>query len=92
MRNITPIEPACWRALACSEARASYCASAASYRLSKDVFVVPIVESELELREVQQQIFFAHVMISADNSALQSDQKFSMLFVCTSPRTYSLAR
>jgi hypothetical protein len=60
-----------WRALVCSEAPASYCASAASYRLSKDVFVVPIVESELELREVQRQIFFAHVVISADNSALQ---------------------
>jgi hypothetical protein len=66
-----PIVPARWRALACSEAHASYYASAASYGFSKDVRVLAVVEPELKLREVQRQIFLADVMIGANNAALQ---------------------
>ena len=71
MEIVIPIESACWRALACSEAPASLCASAASYCLPKDVGVPAIVETELKLREIQGQIFLAHVMIGADDSPLE---------------------
>jgi len=66
-----PIESACWRLCACSEAPASCCASAASYGLSKDVVIVPIIESELKFREVQRQVLPADVVVGADNAALQ---------------------
>jgi hypothetical protein len=77
-----PIEPARWRALACSEAPASYCASAASYGLSKDVFIVPIVEAELKFVQIQRQILLRHVVIRADDSALeQSPETINILSV-----------
>jgi hypothetical protein len=66
-----PIESACWRALACSEAPASLCASAASYGLSKDVGILSIVVAELKLREVEREIFLTHVMVRHDDSAFE---------------------
>src|SRR5713101_3269950 len=39
--------------------------------LSENIGVVSIVESELELREVQRQIFLAHFVVCADDSALE---------------------
>ena len=66
-----PIESACWRALACSEAPASCHASAPSYRNSKDVFSLAIVESKLKFVQVERQVFLAYMMIGADDSALK---------------------
>jgi len=71
VEKATPIESACWRLCACSEALASLGASAASYRISEDVCVVSIVESELKLREVQRQIFFTDVVMRSNNTTLQ---------------------
>jgi hypothetical protein len=71
MKNQIPIESACWRALACSEAPASYRASATSHRFSKDVWILAVVESELKLRKIEWQIFRAYVVIGAHHSTLQ---------------------
>src|ERR1700687_350483 len=60
-----------WRALACSEAPASCCASAASHGFSKDVGVLAIVESELKFREVKGQVLLGDMMIGSDNAALE---------------------
>src|SRR5260370_37118678 len=75
MNSRTLIEPTRWRALACSEASASYYASAASYGFSKDVGVLAVVKTELKLREVQRQIFLADVMIGSNHSALEQAPK-----------------
>jgi hypothetical protein len=71
----TPIESACWRALACSEAPASLCVSAACYRFAENIGIVPMVVAELKFREVERKIFLADVMISANDSALQQSPK-----------------
>jgi hypothetical protein len=73
---------ACWRALACSEASASCHASAASYRFSKDVGVLAVIETELKLREIQGQILLADVVISPDHAALeQTPEVFQVISV-----------
>jgi len=68
-----PIESACWRALACSEAPASYHASAASHRFPEDIGVLAVVETELKLREIQRQISLAHVVIGPHDSTLEQE-------------------
>lgn len=91
-RKVIPIESACWRALACSEAPASCCASAASYRLSKDVVIVPIVESELEFREVERQIFLADVMVRPNYPALQqAPERFDIVRVDLAAHVFARA-
>jgi hypothetical protein len=82
MRNRIPIGPVCWRLCACSEALASLGASAASYRLSKDVVVVPVIEAKLELREVERQVFLADVMVRPDHAAFeQAPERFDVVRV-----------
>src|SRR6266851_4812614 len=54
-----------------AEAPASSVASASSYSASENVRVLAIVEAELELIQVQRQIFLAHVVISAYDAALE---------------------
>jgi hypothetical protein len=66
-----PTESACWRQDACSEASASYHASAACYRLAENIGFMAIIEPELKLREVQRQIFLADIVIRPNNSALE---------------------
>jgi hypothetical protein len=76
----TPIGSACWRALACSEAPASQRASASCYRCPEDVAVVAIVEAELKFVQVERQIFFADVMVSPDDPALeQRPERFDVV-------------
>src|SRR5258708_4966039 len=67
----TLAESACWRALACSEAPASYRASAASHRFPEDIGVLAVVKTKLKLREIQRQILRAYVVIGAHHSTLQ---------------------
>src|ERR1700694_1382228 len=75
-----PAVTACWRALACSEAPASLCASAASYRFSKDVFIVPVVETDLELREIQGKLFLAYMMVRPDDAPFeQAPERFDVV-------------
>jgi hypothetical protein len=83
----TPIESVCWRLCACSEALASLGASAASYRLSKDIVIVPIIESELEFREIQRQVLLAYVMVRPDHTAFeQAPEVFQVIIIsCQSP-------
>ena len=68
-----PIESACWRALACSEAHASYHASASGplYCLAEYIGFATVVMTELELREIERQILLRDVVISANNSAFE---------------------
>ncbi len=56
---------------ACSEAPASPGASVACYSRTKNIFVVPIVESKNKLVQIQRQIFSAHAVIRANNATFQ---------------------
>ena len=88
----TPIESVCWRALVCSEAPASLCASAASYGLSKDVGVVAIVVTELKLGKIQRQIFLADIVVGAHDSALQQrPEAFDVVRMNLSAHVFVLA-
>jgi hypothetical protein len=70
-----PIESACWRALACSEAPASCHASAASYSYPEDVLSLAIVKPKLKFIQVERQIFGADVVVRSDDSALEQSPK-----------------
>jgi hypothetical protein len=72
IQSAAKVELACWRAFACSEAPANCHASAACYRIRKDVSIVAIVEAELKLRQIGQEIGFADVVVSPDDAALPS--------------------
>src|SRR5208282_570857 len=54
-----------------AEVPASEAASASCYHFSEHIGVLPIVEAELELREVERQILRAHMMKVAHNATLQ---------------------
>ena len=45
--------------------------STTGHRSPENVGIVPIVEAERKLREIQRQIFLAHIVVSADDSTLQ---------------------
>jgi hypothetical protein len=62
---------ACWFPSQVAEAVASSCASASCYRHSEDIGVVTIVIFELAFRDVEWQIFFADLVIAADNRPLE---------------------
>lgn len=64
-----------WRRSPRAEAVASVCASASCYRLLENVFVIAIVISELELCDVKRQIFFAYLVIAADDPAFEQRPK-----------------
>src|SRR5690349_19466582 len=69
----TPTEPACWRLDACSEASASYHASASSprYRLAENVGFVAVVVAELKFSQVERQILLADMVEAAHDTALE---------------------
>ena len=58
-----------WPCLA--EASASGLTSASCYHVKENVLVVAIVEAVLKLSQIQRQIFLAHVVIGAEDSALE---------------------
>lgn len=60
---------------ASSEAPASPSASASSYRVSKDVCVLPVVIAELKFRKIERQVLFADVVIGSDDPALEQAPK-----------------
>lgn len=66
-----PVGPARWRLSLPAEAGASFCASAASYRLPEYIGVVAMVIAKLELGDVERQILLADVVERPDNAALQ---------------------
>jgi hypothetical protein len=51
----------CWPCLA--EASASGMTSASCYHVEENIFVVAIVKAILKLREIQRQIFLAHIVV-----------------------------
>jgi hypothetical protein len=65
------VEQVRWRRSQIAETVASSHVSASCYGAPKDVRVVPIVESEGKFIQVERQIFLAHVVIRADDSAFQ---------------------
>jgi hypothetical protein len=69
----TPIAPVpvCWPLSPLAETVTSDHASAACYRASKHIGVVPVVIAELKFRDVQRQIFGAHFVERADHAALE---------------------
>jgi len=73
MAQIAPIAPvpACWPLSLLAETGTSVRASAACYRLIKNVGVVPIVVAELKLSNVQRHVFGADLVERADNAALE---------------------
>jgi hypothetical protein len=75
-----PIESACWRLWACSEALASLCASASCYRCTEDVAVVAIIKAKLKLIQVERQVLLADVMVRPDHAALeQGPERFDVV-------------
>src|SRR6266852_5364108 len=77
-----PTEPARWRRLQSTEARASRCAPASTprYRLAENIGFATVVVAELELREIQGQIFLRDVMIGSDHAPLE--QRPERIQVC----------
>ena len=69
----TPIAsfPACWPLLSLAETVTSDHASAACYRRIENIRVHAVVVSELKLGDIQRQIFFAHLMECADDTAFE---------------------
>jgi hypothetical protein len=63
--------PVCWRLSRSAEAVASVGASAGCYRGTEDVLVIPVVVPELELRDVERQVFPADLVVRADHAALE---------------------
>ena len=57
--------------LSFAEADASPDASAFCYRLSENIGILAVVVPKLKFRQVQRQIFPAHVVIRADNTTFQ---------------------
>ena len=70
-----PIDAARWRRSQIAETFASVRVSAPCYSFAEDVFGLAIVIAELELRQIQRQIFLANVVIGADDPALQQRPK-----------------
>jgi hypothetical protein len=71
--SATSIALAFW--LSGAEAPASSVASASCYSCAKNVCVLAIVVPELELREVQRQVFLTDMVVVANDSALQEAPK-----------------
>ena|SRR5579862_3180885 len=88
----TPIESARSRRSRIAERFASNCLSASYYRLAEYVALMAIVETELELREVERQILRAHLMIAAHYAALeQRPEGFDVLRVRLSAHVFRFA-
>jgi hypothetical protein len=71
----TLIESARWRRSQIAETFASVRVSASFYRLTKDVFVLPVIESKSELIEGQGQVFSTDVVEGTDHPALEKAPK-----------------
>ena len=65
----TPIESACWPL--CAEAAASVANSASCQNFEENIGVLAIVKPELKFVQVQWQILLAHLVIGADDPALE---------------------
>ena len=57
--------------LCSAEADASVPTSASCYHVEENIRILAIVEAILKFRQIQRQIFFADVVIGADDSALE---------------------
>ena len=91
---VSLIEPARWRRLQSTEARASRSASASAsrYCLAENIGFAAIVVAELELGKVERQIFLAHVVVGADYAALkQRPEAFNVVRVNDAPNVHVVA-
>jgi hypothetical protein len=64
-----------WRRSSLAETVTSDLASAACYRFPEDIGVVAVVVAELELGDVERQVFFADLVIGADNATFNQRPK-----------------
>jgi hypothetical protein len=48
-----------------------------SYRFAENIGLIPIVESELKLVQIQRQIFLADAMVCSDHATLEADASSS---------------
>jgi hypothetical protein len=53
------------------EVPASEAASASCYQVVKHIRILPVIETELELREIQRHVFLTDLVEGADNAALK---------------------
>jgi hypothetical protein len=76
MEMLTPIVSVWHRE---AEVPASEAASASRYDLPEHIFALAMIESELELREIQRQIFLAHIVVTTHDPAFdQTSEKDSI--------------
>lgn len=54
-----------------AEVSASGLTSAPCYHVEEDIWILAIIEAILKLRQIQRQIFFADVVVSADHAAFE---------------------
>ena len=71
----TSFAPVCWPLSSLAETVTSDHASAACYRRIKHIGIVAVVVSELKFRDVQRQIFGAHLVVRPDHAALEDAPK-----------------
>jgi len=65
-----------------AEVPASKAASASCYDLPEHIFALAVIEAELKLREIQRQIFLAHIMVTTHDPAFdQTPKRFDRLSV-----------
>jgi len=83
------IDVAYW--LSGAEVPASKDASASCNNFSEHIGVLAVVETELELREVQWQIFLADVMVGSDHATLAQRPK-AVDILGVNPASHILAR
>ena len=92
MRTKTPTEQARWRRSQIAETFASVCVSAPSYRFAEYIGFLPVVKSELKLRQIERQIFFADMMVRAEDSAFQErPERFHIVRVNHAAHVLALA-
>ena len=75
LKTEIPIGLVRWRRSQIAETFASVRVSASCYRLAEYIRLMTIVEAETELREIQRQIFLAHVVVGADHTAFEQRPK-----------------
>src|SRR5258708_1429376 len=71
LKSGTPTEQAPWQRSQIAETFANVRVSASSYRHAENIFGVTVVVAELKFRQVQRQILLAHIVVRADDSALE---------------------
>jgi len=77
-----PTESARWRRVLIAERFGQCCLSASCYRFTENIFVLAVIVTERELRQIERQIFLADMVICSDDSTLkQRPERFDVVGV-----------